>query len=355
MIPALVVAVACAPSKETAVAVAGPSITDVSLFQAVEVPLWASGALVASSDRTAPVVAARDAVVRARVDVPADFAGGDLTLEITVATDATQSFQASAPAGEDLVVSIPASALPAGASWSARLLEGGTEHDRVGATPLDAVETGPLKIKLIPFEVNGFVPDTSAAVVEGYRAALWATYPVTEVSISVGDVVPWAGEADLGDINVEVGVLQERAMFAGTEGWDVYYYGMVTGVATRDEFEGITGTSEGGASGETPVRAYFAAGAAFADDLSEDTLIHEIGHTHRLMHTPCDGEDDPDPDYPYEGGVIGVEGYDLRTGTFVSADSMDLMTYCYPRWVSDYSYAKLAAHVALAQTFEGYD
>jgi hypothetical protein len=34
---------------------------------------------------------------------------------------------------------------------------------------------------------------------------------------------------------------------------------------------------------------------------------------------------------------------------------MDLMTYCYPRWVSDYSYAKLAAHIALAQTFQGYD
>jgi hypothetical protein len=28
-----------------------------------------------------------------------------------------------------------------------------------------------------------------------------------------------------------------------------------------------------------------------------------------------------------------------------------MMGYCYPRWVSDYHYAKLADHVAYAQTY----
>lgn len=143
-------------------------------------------------------------------------------------------------------------------------------------------------------------------------------------------------------------------MIAGEVGWDVYYYGMVSGVASRDEFEGITGTSESGGDGEL-VRAYFAAGAAFGDQKSEDTLIHEIGHTHRLLHTPCDGEDDPDPAYPYAGGEIGVEGYDFRTGAFVPADTPDLMAYCFPRWISDYNYAKLAEHVARAQSYAGFE
>jgi hypothetical protein len=30
------------------------------------------------------------------------------------------------------------------------------------------------------------------------------------------------------------------------------------------------------------------------------------------------------------------------------------MSYCFPRWVSDYSYAKLAEHVANAQDYAGF-
>jgi hypothetical protein len=215
------------------------------------------------------------------------------------------------------------------------------------------METGPVKLVLVPFDVAGLVPDTSDTVVEGYRQALLATYPVTDVLISVDPVQVWTDELDLGAINVQLGVLQENAMIAGDIDWDVYYFGLVT-AESRDAWDGATGTSEDGGS-EPLVRAYFATGAAFADQQSEDTLIHEFGHVHGLDHAPCDGESDVDPNFPYADGTIGVEGYDRRTGTFVPADSMDMMTYCYPRWVSDYDFAKMADHVAAAQDYEGYE
>jgi hypothetical protein len=339
---------------------------EVAFFQAVAVPVFADGYAVLPEDRIAPLIVGREAIVRAMFDVPQDWASGELALEVDVIAAETQTFRAArvVDAGSDfadpesgLVVSIPADAMTADAAFVVRLLAGGEEIERYPASAdaeLAATVTGPLKLHLVPFDVDGFLPDTSATVIDGLRDALMATYPVTDVVVTVGDVETWAGEADLGDINVRVGELQEEDMFAGDASWDTYYYAMVTGVATRDDYSGITGTSEGGGS-EDLVRAYFAAGAAFGDQRSEDTLIHEIGHTHQLLHTACDGESDTDDDYPYSDGAIGVEGYDFRTDTFVSPDAKSMMAYCYPRWVSDYTFAKLARHVANAQGYAGYE
>lgn len=342
-----------------------PSLREVAFFQAVEVPVWEDGAEVA--DRNAPLIAGREAIVRARIDVPAGWTARDVELAVDVVADgATRTFIAvgtvagssdDADPASGLVAAIPADAMVAGAEYVVRLVEGAEDRARIpasGALALDAMETGPLEVRVIPFEVDGLVPDTSQAVLDGYRAALLATYPVTDVTITVGDVEPWTGTPDLGDINVRVGELQERAMIAGEVGWSVYFYGMVMAAPTRDGWEGPTGTSEDG-GGEDLVRAYFAAGAAYGDQKSEDTLIHELGHVHGLEHSPCDGEDDVDPAFPYPDGSIGVEGYDLRTGTFVPATTKDMMSYCFPRWISDYGFANIAPHVAAAQDYRGYE
>ncbi|MCA9491172.1 MAG: hypothetical protein KC621_14680 [Myxococcales bacterium] len=332
-------------------------VSDLAFFQAVEVPVLSEGQVVPATDRNAPLVVGRQAVVRAHLDPAEGWSGSDVRLELDLTSGgATRTFTALGGPG-DLVVEVPADAMTEDATWSARLVDDGTVVQALpasGPALLDAMVTGPLRVHLVPFEVDGFVPDTSPAVVDGYRAALMAVYPVTDVQLDVGPVEVWSGAFDLGDINVRVGQIQEEAMFAGDVPWNVYYYGMATGVSSRDDYDGITGTSEDGGD-EAPVRAYFAAGAAFGDQRSEDTLIHEIGHTHRLEHAPCGGASDADPDFPYADGVIGVEGYDLRTKSFVPADHADMMGYCYPRWISDHNYARLAEHVANAQDYAGYE
>jgi predicted Zn-dependent protease with MMP-like domain len=339
------------PTDPTDPTPTAPWLADVAFFQAVEIPVAVGDVVVGAEDRAAPLVVGREAVVRVHVGRP-DGWDGALSVTARIGAD---TFTAPVDGEWTATLPIPASAMAAGVDYEVAVTEGATTHDQVTAD-LEAIETGVLRLRLVPFEVDGFVPDTSPAVVEGYRAALMAVYPVTDVLIDVAPVEVWTEAFDLGAVNVRVGVLQEDAMVAGDVDPDVYYYGMVTGVATREEFSGSTGTSENGGTQEPVNRAYFAVGAAFGDQRSEDTLIHEIGHTHGLAHTDCSGtEDDPDPNFPYADATIGVEGYDFRTDTFVPADSKDMMGYCYPRWVSDYHYAKLAEHVVAARSFTGFE
>lgn len=126
---------------------------------------------------------------------------------------------------------------------------------------------------------------------------------------------------------------------------DVYYYGLMQPAATRDDYEGLTGSSQ-----ELDYRAGFAIGAGFGDALSASTLVHELGHLHFLKHAPCGSPADVDPLFPHDDGMARAEGYDVRSGSFIDLDeASDLMSYCQPRWVSAYHYEKMAQWVQVTQ------
>lgn len=334
----------------------GVVLRDVTLFQVLAVDALRDGVAVDPAARRVPLIAGRGAVVRARLDVDADWEARDLGLRVEVTLEgSTETFLAIGDDPQRLRVDLPDTVMVPGAEYAVSVIDcaGGpagdsTRFPTVGLAPLAVVETGPIAIHLVPFEVGGFVPDTSDAVVDGFRDAVYAVYPTTEVEITVGPVVPDdnAGVVDMGDLLVRLGVIQEQEDQAPPH---VYYYGLVTGAETREEFcdDCPTGTSEAGNGN----RAAFALGAAFADQRSEDTLIHELGHMHGLLHAPCGDPSDVDESFPHEGALIDLEGYDVRTDSFVPADHIDLMAYCYPRWVSDYSYAKLVDWVALSQSW----
>ena len=73
----------------------------------------------------------------------------------------------------------------------------------------------------------------------------------------------------------------------------------------------------------------------------EGTYAHELGHNVGLRHAPCGSASGPDPDYPYDNGDIGVWGYDLRRSRLLNPEQYaDLMGYCRPRWISDFSFLK---------------
>ncbi len=70
------------------------------------------------------------------------------------------------------------------------------------------------------------------------------------------------------------------------------------------------------------------------------TIAHELGHNLSLGHAPCGSSLGVDPSYPHSNGTTGAWGYDHASGDPVSPDWHDLMAYCGPRWISDYSFTK---------------
>jgi hypothetical protein len=343
-------------------AAAGVVLREVSLFQTVEVPLARDCTEIAVDTRAAPIVAGKAAMARLGVEIDPAFAATDLAASVEVEdetfTGACTPVDAAMGA-IDLHVEIPAAALHADGSYVASVVQcsGSTlvSFPSSGTAALGAEETGIIRLHLVPFDVAGFVPDTSQPVLDGFRNALLAHYPVTAVDITVLPVEPdpSEGELDMDAIMMRVLQMQETAVFASGNIdpalVDIYYYGLVSGAATREEFcdNCPTGTSESGA-GE---RAGCAAGAAFADALSESTLVHEMGHMHGLRHSPCGDPDLQDAEFPYADGLTHTEGWDFRTGEFVPADHNDMMGYCQPRWVSDYHYRKLVEWVHIANSW----
>ncbi|MCB9679583.1 MAG: hypothetical protein H6737_31040 [Alphaproteobacteria bacterium] len=347
------------PTPDLPLDAGGPGLLGVSLFQVVKVPLLEGGEAVLPDDREVPVVADRGARVVVYLDAPDGWSTAEVEarVEVTVGgvtTPYSASFLLDADSAMDvpetgLHIDLPAEAVQPDATYRVTLWRPGQENPSArfpasGEAALAAEATGPIRIHMVPYEVDGFVPDTSPAVIDGFRDAVMALYPTTSVEITVGTVRPWATN-DLGDILVDVGVVQESIDQAPS---DVYYYGLVSGVASRDDFQGVTGTSEDGGNG-WPSRAYFAAGAAFGDALSESTLTHELGHMHGLEHAPCGSASNTDPDFPMTDGSIGTIGWDFRTDTFVEADTADVMGYCQPRWISAYHYALLAEQIQRSQ------
>jgi len=76
--------------------------------------------------------------------------------------------------------------------------------------------------------------------------------------------------------------------------------------------------------------------------LSQDeTFAHEVGHNMSLFHAPCGGAGGADSRFPYKDGSTGVWGYNPVGGGIIDPDQYkDLMGYCNPSWVSDYSFEK---------------
>ena len=91
----------------------------------------------------------------------------------------------------------------------------------------------------------------------------------------------------------------------------------------------------------SPGGAQLGGTAVTVSDLDESTIAHELGHDMSLNHAPCGNIQRVDFAYPYPDGNIGAWGYDLLTGTMVSPDTPDLMSYCGPPdWISDYNFSK---------------
>ena len=226
------------------------------------------------------------------------------------------------------------SAAPSGAA--------GSRFPASGDLPLAAVDTGTLKIKFIPLMANGQGPDTSEEKLKIYKDYLLAMYPVDEVVFTLAEPMTVAYPVSWNRVLEQLRAARSR----DTTATDEYYYGLLKPTDTFQQFcrGGCTaGISYIGSVRQLATRVSL--GLAYADEMSSGIMAHEVGHAHGRPHAPCapgGGIQGVDARYPHMGASTGVWSYDFRTMKFLNpATTKDIMGYCEPKWISDYTYDAL--------------
>ena len=349
----------------------GVTLQQVAIYQSLKRTLMLNGTPQGSN---IPLVAGRDAMVRLYYATDPAYDGQPVTGRLRLAGQAPlEATTTLAPVSveEDLAttvnITVPGALIGPTLDYSVTLGQDGTSRDdnpnanypQGGATEPVAVD-GPqnkLRVILAPFayhaDGSGRLPNTSPEQVEVIRQRFRGMYPVSDVEVTVREPQPWnipidphsnAGWTDMG---IEV------FGYRGNDGAgdDVYYYGLFNPGASLQTYCGgscILGMTLINADppdvGAVGLR--MALGVGF-DFVAADTAVHEVGHSHGLLHAPCGPGLDPgsiDYEYPHAGGGIGVWGYDPLVGTLLAPTFYnDMMGYCDNLWISDYHYNKLLA------------
>jgi hypothetical protein len=345
----------------------GLRIAKVSAYQGVESILVEDGGR--PSRAQVGLVAERETLVRVFLDPDPDFEAREVAVIFTVGsgrdarvyqkTPRVRNRSTDSDLDSTVNFELDAGVLALGSAMSVEL------HETSGSAPgegrkqdatwkdddLDLDRTGDLTIALIPvrydFDGSGRLPDTGAAQVERITELTRAMYPASSLNVRVDPAVAWdrrispLSSLDWSRLLQELAQVRARA----SEDPNTYYYGMFEPEPTEGEFcrQGcILGLS---LLAQGPNDPYFrtSIGLGYATTTTADTLVHEVGHAHGREHAPCGlGGQSSDRGYPYGGASIGSWGWDLRDGRLIDPDrTVDMMSYCAPIWVSDYTFDAL--------------
>jgi hypothetical protein len=339
------------------------TIDRVVLYQAVEVALMESGSPIGIGSRNADVVQGRDAVFRVFVSLESGWSAREVSVRVHVTTNGEEHtlYTLQAPNGSSsqadlastIQVQVEGELIGLDTRYALEIVECVAGSDGVLASPrfpaegdteLGARPTGPVKITFVPVPVDSWTPDTSEGALDVYRGYLQAMYPATEIITSVTNSLPVSPGFDWTTLLDQI--RDRRAQESPTE--DVYYFGLVRPTETMGEYcrGGCTaGVGYVTDTGRFAADYRAACGLAFGDEESATTMAHELGHNHGREHSPCNVSGDPA--YPYSGGLIGSWGFDSRTGSLLDpARYADIMGYCSPAWVSDWTYQAFLERIA---------
>lgn len=198
-----------------------------------------------------------------------------------------------------------------------------------GRLRLDVVTVPPMALTVVPV-VHSADSEAVLTWVDGMSETspgmefVRAILPIGELELTIHE--PYHTTMDLTTGSGWLRLLREISVLRLTERRRDYYYAVVA------------------APPGTPLEGTAYIGRPVSVGVPDlDTFAHELGHNMGLRHAPCGVIVNPDRDYPYEDGSIGVFGYETRGGKTQMVDPAeyrDLMTYCDPTWISDYHFIK---------------
>ena len=220
--------------------------------------------------------------------------------------------------GLEMVIEIdPAGTLDASLGVAKRIPE-------TGRLAVDVYAVPPFDLTLVPFIWTEESDRSITGIVAGMAADPEGHELLTETRtlLPVRGLEVTAHEPVLSSTNNPHGLLAETSAIRAMEGGASHYMGMMQGEVTGGR--GVA-YSPGRASFSIPDGA---------------VIAHELGHNMSLLHAPCVAIYSLDDGFPYTNGGIGAWGYDFAANRVVGPHTPDLMSYCRPPWVSDYSFTK---------------
>ena len=310
------------------------------------------------ADGSVPMVANRDALLR--VFVVADgpngqtpvvrvrlFSGGTPvdSLDVTNPTPGVPLTADSTVLGGSWNALIPAARISAGLSYQVQLdpddsISETNEADNhwpssTGQQAITVQAVPPLNVRFIPVRqsVNGLTGNITAANQAAIIETTRRIYPLSTVNVALHALYTTHAPAlDPNDTSGAWGqILNETSALQAAEGSSENYVSVVS----TSYGSGIAGL---GWIGAPAAVAWDKPGSA------PGVVAHELGHNFGRYHAPCGNPANPDLNFPYSGGFIGTWGIDLTAQSLKAPTAIrDLMSYCHPEWISDYTYMGVLA------------
>jgi hypothetical protein len=94
------------------------------------------------------------------------------------------------------------------------------------------------------------------------------------------------------------------------------------------------------------------------EDKTGRIAAHELGHNLGRYHAPCGTTGDPRQPFPHANASLGADvyGLDIASGRVWSPrapdSAKDVMSYCTPQWISDYTYNALYEKLRASSAYE---
>ncbi len=352
----------CDPMTAPPLAARALRITDVTVNQGVSIALVDDSTPV--NARRAPIVADREGVLRVFVEPQPGWQARDVTARLTlggtVQEAQTRITDASSATSFDSTINftLAPGELAESTTFSVELLEldpcgtyvGGVNSASYPASNAESLGAeaapGQFRIVLVPvrYRADGSnrTPTIDGATVARFSERMYGMFPLSDLDVSIrqapldfDDVIGADGQ---GWSNLLNECLSLRANDGAAS--NTYYY-----CAVRPSDDPVDFCAQGCVAGLGPVPSagdtFNRAAIGLLYENGTDTFVHEIGHTLGLSHAPCGGVSGTDPDFPYSSGGIGVVGFDIAAQRLLDTQHRDVMGYCGPVWISDYSYDKL--------------
>ena len=208
----------------------------------------------------------------------------------------------------------------------------------VDATPALGSATR-VEIVLVPLISGGFVP--AVPTVANVLDEVTRRFPIPRANISVTTRAAYTLTSVVDGLDTQtewsnalVELNQLRSMEVGSN-TTRFYFGLV-----RRSGGSIAGI--GYVSGRSAI-GWDAAGQW------PRTMSHELGHNLSRLHAPCGAVANPDPDYPYAGGVLSatplMDSVPVAIDIISPVNQTDIMGYCGGSWFSDYNYREMQRYM----------